>query len=59
MPRLLAFLFARTHGEKSGGDNHTEKNEGEDKIMDHGGCSFLSGLLAVWSNHRTGIEKGT
>lgn len=56
---LSAFFSARTHGEEGGGDNHSEKNEGEDKIMDHWGCSLMSGLKAVWSNHRMGIEKGT
>ena len=49
----ILFFLAGTHGEKSGGDDHTEKNQSENEIVDHGECSLARLYTVCWSHHRT------
>ena len=49
----VVLFFFGAHGEKCRSDDHSEKYQCKDKIVDHWG-SLLLAALAVWSNHVPG-----
>ena len=55
----ILLLFFGAHGEKGGGDDHSEKDQCKDKIVDHWGSLLLGRLEPSWSNHGAGDQKGT
>ena len=44
----ILLLFFGTHGEKCGGDDHSEKDQCKDKIVDHWGSLLFLAALAVF-----------
>ena len=54
----VVLFFFGAHGEKCRSDDHSEKYQCKNKIVDHWGVSFLAAWPS-WSNHRSGYGMGT
>ncbi len=54
----IFFFFFGAHGKKCRGDDHSEKYQCKNKIVDHWGVSFWR-LWPSWSNHLRVTEGET
>ena len=55
----VVLFFFRAHGKKCRSDDHSEKYQCKNKIVDHWGISFFGRLWPSLSNHVPGYGKGT
>ena len=55
----VVLFFFGAHGEKCRSDDHSEKYQCKNKIVDHWGVSFFGGFLPSLSNDGLGYGKGT